>query len=139
MTEMSVEAVSLVTVRQFIETYNRSVRKAYEQFAAEEYEWREGPTSLFPKGRSGGRREVLEAVSLSEGVSRDESLEVESSVVSGNDVALEGIWRATLAKDSPGGRAGTKIEARIAMFIHVKSGKIISSHEYVCAATVQAA
>ena len=36
MTEMSVESISLVTVRQFTETYNRSVRKAHKQFAAEE-------------------------------------------------------------------------------------------------------
>ncbi len=138
MTEMSVEAVSLVTVRQFMEAYNRNVRKAYEQFAADDYEWREAPTSLFPRGRSGGRHEILEAVSLSEAALRDESIEIVSSIAHGNAVALEGIWRATLANDSPGGPAGTKIEARLAMFLRVKNGKIASSHEYVCAPTAQA-
>ncbi len=139
MTEMSVEAVSLVTVRQFIETYNLSVRKAYEQFAAEDYEWREAPTSLFPKGRSGGLREVLEAVSLSEGALRDESIEIVSSIASGDAVALEGIWRAIVAADGAGAQVGAKIEARLAMFLRVRDGKIASSHEYVCAATAQAA
>ena len=138
MTEMSIEALSLVTVQLFIDAYNRNIRKAYEQFAANEFEWREGPTSWFPQGRSGGRREALESVSLRERLLKDESLEIESSVVSANTVALEGVWRATVAKDSARGRAGTKLEARLAMFLRVKNAKITSSHEYVCTATVAA-
>lgn len=136
MTEMSLEAISLVTVRQFIDAYNHGVRKAYEQFVTDEYEWRENPTSLFPKGRSGGRREVLEAVSLSESALGDEAIEIVSSIASGDTVALEGIWRATIAADMPLGRAGTKVESHMAMFLRVKNGKIISSHEYICTASV---
>ena len=133
---MSIEAVSLVTVRQFIDAYNHGVRKAYEQFVTDEYEWRENPTSLFPKGRSGGRRDVLEAVSLSESALRDEAIEIVSSIASGDTVAQECIWRATIAADMPLGRAGTKVESHMAMFLRVKNGKIISSHEYICTASV---
>ena len=133
MTKMSIEALSLVTVRQFIDAYNQGVRKAYEQFIGDEYEWREYPTSLFPQGRSGGRREIFEAISLSEGALSDESIEIISSITSGNAVALESIWRATTAVDMPTTSKGTKIEARMAMFLRVKNGKIISSHEYICA------
>ena len=136
MTKMSIEAVSLVTVRQFIDAYNHGVRKAYEQFVTDEYEWRENPTSFFPKGRSGGRREVLEVVSLGESALRDEAIEIVSSIASGDKVALEGIWRATIAADMPLGRAGTKVESHMAMFLRVKNGKIISSHEYICTASV---
>jgi ketosteroid isomerase-like protein len=134
---MSVESESLATVRQFIESYNRGVRHAYEQFVGEEYEWIEVPTAWFPKGRSGGRREVLEAISLSEGTLSDESIEIKFSIASGNTVALEGIWRATVAADTIGAPVGTKIEAHIAQFLRVKSGKITSSHEYVCVAPIQ--
>jgi hypothetical protein len=131
---MSTESESLSTVLKFIEEYNRNVRHAYEQFIGDEYEWIENPTTFFPKGRAGGRREVLEAISFSEGTLRDETIDIKSSTVSGNTVALEAIWRAKSVKDLQGKPASIKMEARMAMFLRVKSGKIISSHEYICSA-----
>jgi len=136
---MSIESESLATVREYIDAYNRDVRHAQEQFFADEFEWIEGPTAWFPEGRSGGRRELLQAVSLSESALRDESIEITSTIASGNAVALEGIWRATVTDAGIGIPVGSKLEVPLAQFLRVKGGKIMSSHEYVCAPTVGAA
>jgi|WetSurMetagenome_2_1015567.scaffolds.fasta_scaffold427209_2 ketosteroid isomerase-like protein len=132
MTEMSIEAKNLVTVYQFIDAYNRNVRKAYEEFTDDEFEWREYPGPLFPHGRSGGRREIFQAISLSEKSADDASIKILSSIVSGDLVALETIYETTIKVDLPTVPKGTRIEARMAMFLRVKNCKIASSHEYVC-------
>jgi ketosteroid isomerase-like protein len=132
MTEMSIEAKSLATVHQFIDTYNHNVRKAYEEFTDVEFEWRENPGPLFPHGRSGGRREIFQAISLSEKSTCDASIKILSSIASGDLVALETIYETTFVVDIPTVPKGTRIEARMAMFLRVKNGKIASSHEYVC-------
>ena len=129
---MSIELESLATVRQFIDAYNQDIRHAYEQFTADEFEWIENPTTAFPKGRSGGRHEVLQAGAFSESVVRDESIEVISCIASGNAVALEGIFGATVTNSKIGIPVGTRLEAPVAMFLRVSNGKLISSHEYVC-------
>ncbi len=132
MTEMSIKAKSLATVHQFIAAYNRNIRKAYEEYTDDEFEWRENPGPLFPHGRSGGRHELFQAISLSEKSVCDTSIKILSSIVSGDLVALETIYETTTKVDIPTVPKGTKIEARIAMFLRVKNGKIASSHEYVC-------
>jgi ketosteroid isomerase-like protein len=132
MTEMSIEAKSLETVNRFIDAYNRNIRKAYEEFTDDKFEWCEYPGPLFPHGRSGGRREIFQAISISEKSSCDASIKILSSIVSGDLVARETIYETTIKVDLPKVPKGTRIEARMAMFLHVKNGKIASSHEYVC-------
>jgi ketosteroid isomerase-like protein len=97
----------------------------------------EGPTPLFRAGRSGGKRELLEALSFSERELRDRSMEITSCIASGDVVAFEAIWRATVAGSGARAPVGAKLEARLAQFVRMKDGKIISSHEYVCAPTVE--
>jgi ketosteroid isomerase-like protein len=130
--EMSIEAKNLATAHQFIDAYNRNIRKAYEEFTDNEFEWRENPGPLFPHGRSGGRHELFQAISLSEKSARDASIKILSSIVSGDLVALETIYETTIKVDLPKVPKGTRIEARMAMFLRVNNGKIASSHEYVC-------
>jgi ketosteroid isomerase-like protein len=132
MTEMSIEAKNLITVHQFIDAYNRNIRNAYEEFTDDEFEWREYPGPLFPHGRSGGRQEIFQAISLSEKSTGNSSIKILSSIVSGDLVAIETIYETTTKVDLPKVPKGTRIEARMAMFLRVKNGKIASSHEYVC-------
>ncbi len=129
---MSIESENLSTAQKVVETYNRSIRTYAEECFAEEFEWVEAPTRAFPAGRAGGRKELLEALSFSEGTLKDESMEVLNMIASGDTVVLEHIWRATLTVDMKRAPAGTHVEARVAQILRFRDGKIISSHEYVC-------
>lgn len=90
------------------------------------------PNRLVPTGAKRDLAGLLEAAARGQGSVKDQRFEVISAVATGDTVALEGTWSATV--DAPLGSlpAGGTLRAHIATFIQFRDGKIVSQRSYDC-------
>ncbi len=92
----------------------------------------EHPNVLVPKGRVQRRDEVLRGFELGRNLLASQRYDIEHATTSGSTVALEIAWRGELAVQAGPWSAGTVLEARVAMFVEVREGRITQLRHYDC-------
>lgn len=125
---------NVATARRYFAAIER--REAVETIAAclhpaivqEEY-----PNRLNPNGGRSDYATMLERMAKGRQLLAAEGYEIVNSVVAGDSVALEVLWRGTLAV--PLGEqlpAGHTLRARFGVFLQFQDGQIVAQRNYDC-------
>jgi ketosteroid isomerase-like protein len=107
-------------------------RETIEAFYAEDIVQEEFPNLLLPNGAVRDFINLRAAYDKSRHSIAAQSYEVVGAVASGNTVALETIWTATLAVGFGKLAAGDKMRARFAQFFDFRDGLICRIRNYDC-------
>jgi len=102
-----------------------------EECYAEDVEWQEMPSLFAPQGRRGSRAELRAAFSAATAMLKDKRVTLQHAVGSGDTVAMEVVWEATIARTVGSMTAGTRLNMPIGWFLRFRDGRIVSSHEYL--------
>lgn len=92
----------------------------------------EFPNRLNPRGRRRGLDGILEGAQRGQQLLSGQRYEVLRALASGDSVALEVLWVATLAIAIADLPAGFEMRAHFAMFIDFRDGKIAAQRNYDC-------
>lgn len=94
----------------------------------------EFPNQLIPNGATRDKAAILQAAARGKALIESQTLTIRHAVQSGDDVALEADWIATLAIDAPplGLRAGARMRARFAQFLTFKGDRVVRHATYDC-------
>jgi ketosteroid isomerase-like protein len=99
---------------------------------AEDAQQIEFPNRLLPNGATRDRAALLEGFRRGKQVIREQRFELQKTIVSGDDVAYECIWTATLAASIGSLNPGDTMRARFGVFLTLRDGKIVSQRNYDC-------
>lgn len=105
---------------------------ALAAFLAPDIVHEEFPNRLTPNGARNGLAEMLEGAVRGQQATIAQRYDVVHALASGNDVALEVRWSATLRVPLGTIPAGGEMRARFAVFLEFRDGKIIRQHNYDC-------
>jgi ketosteroid isomerase-like protein len=92
----------------------------------------EFPNRLVPAGVTRDLAALRDAAERGRKVMTAQRLEVINAIASGEQVAVEAIWTATLAVPLGNIPAGGEMRARFAIFLTYRDGKIVRQHNYDC-------
>ena len=106
-------------VRQFVERMNSGGSQTFPLFG-EHLEWIE-----VHSGRRGGRQELFAAMGESRAQFESVSFEPVSTIVEGDNAALEGQWSATIIS------TGRRITVSLVFMLSVRDGRIVREIDYV--------
>ncbi|MDP9120721.1 MAG: nuclear transport factor 2 family protein [Acidobacteriota bacterium] len=101
-------------------------------FFAPEGVQEEFPNRLLPHGARRDLAAIREAAERGGKVVAAQRYEVLNAVTSGDQVALEVLWTATLAVPFESIPAGGQMRARFAVFLEFRDGKIVRQGNYDC-------
>ena len=125
------------TVHRWIELYNDGTPEAYgsERFLdlyAQDVDWREMPSGMFPEGRRGDRVALREALLWAMPLLRNRRVTLRELVADpdGRRAAFRFHWTATLAVDLPPWSASAALEGEVGSFLEVRDGLITRMVEY---------
>jgi len=93
---------------------------------------REHPNRLVPAGVTRDLPALLEAADKGQRVVADQRYEVRSIIASGDTVAAEVLWSATLRIPLGLLPVGGSLRAAFAVFLTFRGGKIVSQRNYDC-------
>ncbi|MET3804858.1 ketosteroid isomerase-like protein [Nakamurella sp. UYEF19] len=91
---------------------------------------REWPNPMSPQGASRNLPEVLQAAARGREVVDEQVFQIATEAVDGDRVILEVNWSAVLLVDFPTQPAGTRIRARIAVFLRIRDGRVCAQDNY---------
>jgi len=92
----------------------------------------EFPNRLVPEGATRTLDEILQSAERGTEVLSGQTYEVTNVVAAGDTVALEVIWRGTLAVPIGMLTAGDAMRARFAVFLEFRDGRILRQRNYDC-------
>ena len=92
----------------------------------------EFPNRLVPNGAERGLEDILAAAERGKAVLSGQSYEITDTVEAGETVALEVIWRGTLAVPVGALSPGDEMRARFAVFLEFRDGRILRQRNYDC-------
>jgi ketosteroid isomerase-like protein len=125
-------------VHRWIELYNDGTPDTYgsELFLklyAEDVDWREMPSGMFPEGRSGDRNLLREALRWAMPLLRNRHITLHELIADpdGRRAAFRFHWTARLAVDLPPWSAGAALAGEVGSFIEVRDGLIVKVVEYL--------
>jgi ketosteroid isomerase-like protein len=107
-------------------------RESIEAFYADDIIQEEFPNLLMPKGAVRDFINLRAAYDQSRYAIASQSYEVVNAIASGNTVALETIWTATLALGFGTLKPGDTMRARFAQFFDFRGGLIVRIRNYDC-------
>jgi len=92
----------------------------------------EFPSRIAPNGRTRTLADLSVPYDHARQILRAQSFTVTNLVEQGNKVAMELVWRGTLAVPVLGLAAGDELIASVAMFLEFRDGKIVEQRSYDC-------
>jgi ketosteroid isomerase-like protein len=92
----------------------------------------EHPNRLVPNGATRDHAALIEGFRRGKKVLTDQRYELHHALVSGDDVAYECTFTATLAVPLGNKQPGDTIRARFAVFLRFRADQIISQRNYDC-------
>ena len=121
-------------VRRLFDAIEASDTEALAALYDEDVVQLEFPNRLLPNGATRDKAAILQAAARGKALIASQSLLVQHVVESGDTVAVEAEWVATLAVDAPplGLRAGAQMRARFAQFLTFKGDRIVRHATYDC-------
>jgi ketosteroid isomerase-like protein len=90
------------------------------------------PNRIYPKGIRCGVSEMAEAFEKGRKLLSRQTYQITNHVTSGNTLALEVLWRGTLAIPLGALPAGGEMQSHSAMFLEFLDGRIVAQRNYDC-------
>jgi ketosteroid isomerase-like protein len=127
------ESPHVATARRYLASIEDGTLAAtYSAFFTPDFAQEEFPNRLTPGGARRDLAAVREAAERGKQVVTSQRYQVLNSVASGETVALEVQWSATLAVPVGTLPAGGEMRARFAVFLEFRDGKIARQRNYDC-------
>lgn len=123
-------AETLAAARNYLRAVEDGSIAALRTHLTTDFVQREWPNPMSPHGASRNLPEVLQAAEQGREVVGDQVFQIATEAVDGDQVIMEVNWSATLLIDFPGSAAGTRIRARMAIFLTIRDGKVSAQHNY---------
>ena len=124
---------NLEIVRQYLAAIEQSLsEETLSGFFAPDVVQEEFPNRFFPSGTRRDLPAILAGAQRGKQLLSRQRYDVRNAVADDRRVALEILWRGTLAADVAGQTAGAEIRAHLAVFIEMENGKITSQRNYDC-------
>jgi ketosteroid isomerase-like protein len=102
------------------------------QFYAPDVVQEEFPNRLMPNGATRDLRALKEGRARGQALLASEHFEVLNAIASGEQVALEVVWTATIRQAAGPFAAGQSLRARFAIFMEFRDGLIVRQRNYDC-------
>lgn len=123
----------LTFIRQYLDALeNFATGEDLRKFFTDDLRQIEFPNQLTVNGADRDLSAVLQGAEQGKKVLSKQTYEISNSLESGEQMALEIIWTATLAVDFPTLSAGDQMRAHFAVFLTFRDGKIARQHNYDC-------
>jgi ketosteroid isomerase-like protein len=120
----------LAVARRYLRAVEAGAVAELRTVVAPDFEQREWPNPMSPAGARRNLPEVLRAAELGRDVVSDQVFQIASEAVDGDRVIMEVNWSATLKVDFPDRPSGSRLRARIAIFLVVRNGLVASQDNY---------
>jgi ketosteroid isomerase-like protein len=124
-------------IYRWVELYNDGTPDAYgsERFLglyAEDVDWREMPSGMFPEGRSGNLNRLREALQWAMPLLRNRHVTLHEVIADpdGRRAAFRYHWTARLAVDLASWKVGATLDGEVSCFLEVEDGLITQMIEY---------
>ena len=121
---------ALTIARRYLRAVEQGAPDLLRDCVTPDFEQREWPNPMSPDGALRNLTEVLQAAEHGAEVVRDQVFQIATEAVDGDRVILEVNWSAVLRTDFPGSPAGTRIRARIAIFLLIRDGRVAAQQNY---------
>jgi ketosteroid isomerase-like protein len=130
---MSIESENLETARRYFETIEKSVSsEEMTAFFAPDVIQIEFPNRLVVNGAQRDLAQLREASERGRKIVESQRFEMRNALASGNQVALEVEWTATLKVRVGAIPAGGQMRAHFGVFLDFRDGKIAAQRNYDC-------
>lgn len=130
---MAADTHPLDFIRRYLTAIEQGATgEALAAFYTPEAVQEEFPNRLAPNGARRDLNAILEGAERGQKVLTAQTYEIVSAMESGDRVALELIWTATLAVPIGSIAAGGQMRARFAQFIELREGRIAAQRSYDC-------
>lgn len=126
------EQNNLEIARRFLVTVGQGDPEENLAFYAEDVVQVEFPNRLVPQGATRDLEALRQAGQRGSKAVTGQGYEIVNMVASGDQVAVEVIWTATLQVPLGDTPVGGQMRARFAIFLTFRDGKIIRQHNYDC-------
>src|SRR5262245_28872734 len=126
------ESPLVETVRRYFDAIEHGEPGASLEFFAEDVVQHEFPNRLVPNGAVRDLAALKEAAQRGRNVVTSQRFELLNAVASGDSVAVEASWTATLAVRIGSIPPGGEMRARFAIFFEFRDGKIVRQRNYDC-------
>ena len=120
----------LAVARRYLRAIEDGATTELRQFLTTDFVQREWPNPMSPDGAERNLPEVIQAAEHGRKVVGDQVFQIATEAVDGDRVILEVNWSARLEVDFPDSPAGTRIRARIAVFLLIRDGKVAAQQNY---------
>jgi len=128
------ESQNLETARRYLELVgNPSTRPEDLKAVLDEgLVWREMPNLFAPRGRTSDYATALASFAKGREYLPEQTYTLRHAVADGDTVALELSWAGKVAQAIGPFAAGSRLSARLAIFLRFRAGKIVSQTDYPC-------
>jgi ketosteroid isomerase-like protein len=127
------EAPNVSTARQYLDALGRlEGPEVIGQFLHPDVVQQEFPNRLTPQGARRDRQAMLRGVERGKQLLTAQRYEVHNVQAVGDQVTLEVTWTGTLAVALGTLPAGGEMQARFAMFLEFREGRIVAQRNYDC-------
>ncbi|SDP00273.1 Ketosteroid isomerase-related protein [Nakamurella panacisegetis] len=123
-------AETLAVARSYLNAVESGTTAELRRHLTTDFVQREWPNPMSPQGASRNLPEVLQAAEQGREVVADQVFQIATEAVDGDRVILEVNWSATLRVDFPDAPTGTRIRARVAIFLQIRDGRVASQDNY---------
>ena len=101
------------------------------EFYADDLVWQEMPHQFAPAGRTHDLAGMQAAFTAGQKLMTEQHYSLDNVVASDNAAALQISWKMALAQDLGKLAAGTQLSGKLAIFFHLRNGKIIRQSDYI--------
>jgi ketosteroid isomerase-like protein len=130
---MSTASENVETVQRYLKAIEDGTDfEALASFFTPDIIQREFPNQLVRQGAVRGLEDLRQAALRGRDVVASQRYEIHNVVASGDSVALEVTWRATLKIAVGSIQAGNEMSAHFGVFFQLRGGKIARQHNYDC-------
>jgi ketosteroid isomerase-like protein len=128
------ERRNLETARRYLELVGSPATRAEDLKAVldESVVWREMPNLFAPRGRTSDYATALASFGKGREYLPEQTYTLRHAMASEDAVALELDWAGEVAKAIGPFPAGSRLSARVAIFLRFRAGKIVSQTDYLC-------
>lgn len=129
----AIPADNVATAKRYLAAIEQGLTgEALAEFYTPDVVQEEFPNRLVPNGARHDLAAILDAAVRGQQVTSGQRYQLLHAVASGDDVALEVQWTATLSVPVGTIPAGGEMRARFAVFLEFRDGKIARQRNYDC-------
>lgn len=103
-----------------------------EAFVSRDVVQEEFPNRLLPNGATRDLEAMKEGCARGLRLLKEQAFEIIHAVASGESVAMEVVWTATVRETAAQFSEGQTLRARFALFFEFRDGRIVRQHNYDC-------